>query len=134
MVKTTKKNPSHHDAKKILAWCMETYGKSKHNGNYPTVEYKKPDYTQDDYTGYYDEQEELIYVNKNMVKTMKELVKTIIHEYAHYKYHPMKDYYVLAKYLNHDDNPMEKEAEQIEKRDYKECLSYIEKNHKKTQS
>jgi Zn-dependent peptidase ImmA (M78 family) len=131
MVNANKKIPSHHDAKKILSWCIERYGKSKYNGNYPAIEYKKPDHTQEDYAGYYDEDEELIFVNKNMVKTMKELTKTIIHEYAHYRYHKMKDYYVLAKYMNHDDNPMEKEAEQIENRDYKLCMSHLEKNRKK---
>lgn len=119
------KKPTHHDAKKILDWCINMYGKSKYNGNYPVVEYKKPDYTQEDYSGYYDEQEELIFVNKEAVTTIKELVKTIIHEYAHYKYHPMKDYYILSKYLKHNKNPMEKQADEIEKRDYKICLEYL---------
>mgnify|MGYP006267155239 CR=1 FL=1 len=125
------KKPSHHDANKILQWCMDTYGKSRVNGNFPCVEYKKPDHTQCDYAGYYDEVEELIFVNKEMNTTIEELAKTIIHEYIHYVKHKMKDYYVLAKYLPHDLNPMEKEAKKIEQRDFKICLEHIQKKSTK---
>jgi hypothetical protein len=116
---------THHDAKRILQWCMDTYGKSKYNGNFPAIEFKKPDHSQQDYAGYYDEDEELIFINKDLNTTIEELTKTIIHEYTHYVKHPMKDYYTLARYLKHDKNPMEIEASKIEKRDYKKCLNEI---------
>jgi Zn-dependent peptidase ImmA (M78 family) len=106
---------------------MNTYGKSRYNGDFPCVEYRKPDYTEEGCSGYYDEVDELIYVNKELNPTIEELTKTIIHEYTHYVKHPMEDYYVLSKYLNHDDNPMEKEATYIEERDYKKCMTYLSK-------
>jgi hypothetical protein len=130
MESSVKKKPTHHDAKKILQWCVEKYGESKVNGHIPVIEYRKPDYSQEDYSGYYDEDEELIFVNRELVTTIKELVKTIIHEYCHYRYHLMEDYYVLAKYLKRSDNPMEKEAEKIENRDYKKCVNELFKLEK----
>jgi Zn-dependent peptidase ImmA (M78 family) len=66
-----------------------------------------------------------------MNENIEDLVKTVIHEYVHYCFHNMKDYYVLSKYMDHDDNPMEKEADQIELRDYKECLLFLKKSVKK---
>lgn len=126
------KKPSYHDAHKILQWCMNTYGKSHYNGDFPCVEYRKPDHSEEGCSGYYDEVDELIYVNREMNPTIEELAKTIIHEYTHYVKHPMDDYYVLAKYLNHDDNPMEIEASAIEERDYKKCLTYLSRINSRT--
>jgi Zn-dependent peptidase ImmA (M78 family) len=122
---------THHDAKKVLQWCIEKYGISKINGNRLSIQYRKPDYDEEDMSGYYDKQDETIFVNKLMNENIEDLVKTVIHEYVHYRFHNMKDYYVLSKYMDHDDNPMEKEADKIESRDYKECLLFLKKSGKK---
>jgi Zn-dependent peptidase ImmA (M78 family) len=119
-------------AELVLDWCIEEYGKSKHNGDYPYVEFRKPDHTESDHIGYYDDIDGTIFVNKDKVKSVEELVKTIIHEYCHYKRHKMEDYQVLSKYLSDDKNPMEIEAIRIEERDYSRCIreitEYLDKN------
>jgi hypothetical protein len=116
-------------AQKILDWCYFTYGRSKINGPYPALEFRKADYyTGDDY-GYYDEVDQTIFVNKEMHHDLEELVKTIIHEYWHYVSHSMHEYQILAKWLTSDKNPMEKDAIRIEKRDYKKCLKYLKKEY-----
>lgn len=113
-------------AELVLDWCIEEYGKSRYNGDYPYVEFRKPDHTEIDHVGYYDDIDGTIFVNKDKVKSIEELVKTIIHEYAHYRYHKMDDYQVLSKYLNDDHNPMETEARLIESRDCDRCIEEIE--------
>ena len=57
-------------AQKILDWCYFTYGRSKINGAYPALEFRKPDdYTGDDY-GYYDEIDQTIFVNREIEKCL----------------------------------------------------------------
>ena len=116
-------------AQKILDWCYFTYGRSKINGAYPALEFRKPDdYTGDDY-GYYDEIDQTIFVNKEIHHDLAELVKTIIHEYTHYVKHSMHEYQILAKYLPHHRNPLEKDALKVERRDYKKCLRFLKKEY-----
>ena len=57
------------------------------------------------------------------------LVKTIIHEYTHYVKHSMHEYQILAKYLPHHQNPLEKDALRVERRDYKKCLRFLKKEY-----
>jgi len=117
-------------AYKILWWCVAEYGRSKLNGPYPYLEFRKGDYyTGDDY-GYYDEVEQVIFINKEANLTLEELVKTIIHEYTHYVKHSMHEYQILAKYLSHHRNPLEIDARKVERRDYKKCLKYLKKEYK----
>ena len=119
---------TYHDARKVLDWCIEKYGPSKINGNRLSIQYRKPDFSEEDMSGYYDRDDETIFVNRLMNENLSDLVKTVIHEYVHYRFHNMKDYYVLSKYLSHDKNPMEIEAVKIENRDYKLCLKDMKKN------
>ena len=124
------RNVSRATAYKILWWCISEYGRSKLNGAYPYLEFKKADeYSQDDY-GYYDELEQVIFINKDMHNTLEELVKTIIHEYTHYVKHSMHEYKILSKYLSHHRNPLEIDARRIERRDYKKCLKFLKEEYK----
>ena len=87
-----KKVVTRSTAYKILWWCVAEYGRSKLNGSYPYLEFRKGDYyTGDDY-GYYDEIDGVIFINKEKHLTLEELVKTIIHEYTHYCKHSMHEY------------------------------------------
>lgn len=118
-------------ARKILQWCMNHYGRSKYNGGYPSLRYidteKYENFNED---GFYEDIENIIYVNSKSknIKNLEELVRTVIHEYAHYKYHPMGKYYKLAEKYNNFDHPYEIQARQIEDRDTKKCLSYLRHN------
>ena len=126
------RNVSRATAYKILWWCISEYGRSKLNGPYPYLEFKKADeYSQDDY-GYYDEIEQVIFINKDMHNTLEDLVKTIIHEYTHYVKHSMHEYKILSKYLSHHRNPLEIDARRIERRDYKKCLKFLKAEYKIT--
>jgi len=109
---------------KIFDWCLSTYGKSKYNRTFPDIQFKKPDYSNKDCAGFYDEVEHFIFVNKNDHSTLPDLVNTVIHEYTHYKQN-MKHYQVLALYLDRDKHPMEIEANEVADRDTKKCLKEV---------
>jgi Zn-dependent peptidase ImmA (M78 family) len=109
---------------KILNWCIETYGKSEYNKEVPIIEFKKPDYSNEDCMAFYDEIEGVIFINKNQNTSLYDLANSIIHEYTHYKQN-MKHYQILSLYLPNHKHPMEIEAEKIAKRDTKKCLKYI---------
>ena len=112
----------------ILYWCISEFGRSKLNGRYPHIELRKGDYyTGEDALGYFDEIESSIFINKDLNKTLEELVKTILHEYCHYCYHSMLEYKILSKYLSHHRNPLEIEARRFEIKHYKRCLTYLKK-------
>jgi len=116
-------------AYKILWWCISEYGRSKLNGPYPYLEYRKADYYTGEDCGYYDEIEQVIFINKDAHLTLEDLVKTIIHEYTHYVKHSMHEYKILSKYLSHHRNPLEIDARRTENRDYKKCLKFLKKEY-----
>jgi Zn-dependent peptidase ImmA (M78 family) len=109
---------------KILDWCINTYGKSNFNKQIPVVEFKKPDYSNEDCMAFYDEIEGLIFINKEQNTTLYDLANSIIHEYTHYKQN-MKHYQILSLYLPDHKNPMEIEAEKVAKKDTKKCLKEV---------
>jgi hypothetical protein len=111
-------------AGKVLEWCQNYYGPSKHCKYIPTLSYRKADYVTEDVSAYYDDQIAHIYINKEACNTIEELTKTVIHEYQHYLQNP-KHYEILAMYLSRERNPMEIEAEKIARRDYKKCIKEV---------
>lgn len=116
-------------AVKILEWCKLRYGRGVKP--YPILEYKKPDYLNGEHSyGEYDYEEDLIYVNSQVHKSLEELADTIIHEYAHYRYHAKSTYYQLDRDYNHDEHPMEKQADRIAKRDRKKCVQELKKYYR----
>ena len=124
-----KKVLSKNTAYLILYWCMSTYGRSKLNGAYPDIEYKKADYLTGDVIGHYDDIEGTIFVNKILNDSLEELVNTIIHEYTHYVKHSMHEYFILAKYLSDERNPLEIDARRIARKDSKKCLKFLKEEY-----
>jgi hypothetical protein len=110
---------------KIYAWCKSKYGRSRYNGRYPDIAFKKSDYYTGEDWGYYDEDEQLIYINKDKHENLEDLVHTIVHEYTHYK-QSMYHYRILSIYLDPHENPLELEADMVAERDTPECLVYLE--------
>ena len=49
-IKITRKH-----AIQILEWCVKTYGKSKFNRTFPSLEFKKGDYYTDKCMAFYDD-------------------------------------------------------------------------------
>ena len=116
-------------ALKIYDWCRKRYGRG--TKPYPVLEYRKPDYLNSEYSqGEYDYEDDTIYVNSQMHKTLEDLADTIIHEYVHYRYHAKSSYYQMDRDYDHDSHPLEKQAESIAKRDRKKCVQELKKYHK----
>lgn len=114
-------------ALKIYEWCKKKYGRSKFNGRYPDVYFRKGDYLTEDVWGMYDCDENYIYINSALVVTLQDLVSTVIHEYTHYKQNMRVDWKVLCKYFDPTtlDHPLEREAEEIAERDSASCLKEV---------
>ncbi len=112
---------------KVYEWCRKKYGRSKYNGRYPNIKYRKSDYLCEDAWGYYDEIDNVIFVNKDKHTNIEDLVNTIIHEYTHYKQNIKVDFRVLAKYFDPgtDAHPLEIEAELVADRDTPQCLKEL---------
>lgn len=125
----SKQLPHRGHVDKIYEWCKKKYGRSKHNGRYPEVVFRKGDYYDGEEWGYYDEVDKCIYINRDKHESIKDLVDTLIHEYTHYLQN-MHHYQVLALYLDHENHPLEIEAEMISDRDSEECLKYLENLYK----
>ena len=117
-------------ATKILDWCIGRYGRSKYIREYPSIEFRKPLYSDElDQYGYFDDITNTIYANRELHKTLKELAKTIIEEYVHYLQSD-REYQRLAEQYSYSDHPMEKEAKKIADKHYKYCLKDLKKLHR----
>lgn len=118
--------PSRKYVNKIVDWCVKTYGKSKHNRQFPQVQYRKGIYMNEDprTMAFYDDQDGVIFINKDDHRSLLSLANSIIHEYTHYKQN-MKHYDILSQYLPYRKNPLEIEANNVAKRDAKKCLREI---------
>lgn len=115
--------PSRKYVNRIVGWCVKTYGKSKHNREFPEIQYRSRYYYGDDprTMAFYDDDDSVIFIRKSDHKTLYQLANTIIHEYTHYKQNP-RHYQILSMYLPYKENPLEIEANEIAKRDARKCL------------
>ena len=124
--RANKLSPSRKYVNKILDWCLKTYGKSRYNKDFPEIQYRKAAYMNEDpYTmAFYDDEDGVIFINKEDHPNLKVLANSIIHEYTHYKQNS-RHYHVLSMYLPYHKNPLEIEANRIANRDTKKCLKEI---------
>ena len=118
--------PSRKYVNRILDWCLQTYGRSKHNREFPEVKYRSGKYMNEDpmTMAWYDDEDGTIYINKDEHKSLKVLVNTMIHEYTH-SLQNSHHYHVLSMYLPYRKNPLEIEADRVANRDTKRCLREI---------
>ena len=118
--------PSRKYVNKILDWCVKTYGKSRYNREFPEIHYRSSSYLGEDRMtlAFYDDQDGIIYINKDDHKNLNVLANTIIHEYTHYKQN-MRHYDILSMYLPYHRNPLEIEANKVARRDAKKCVKDI---------
>lgn len=118
--------PSRKYVNKILDWCVKTYGKSRHNREFPEIQYRRGIYMNEDpkTMAFYDDHDGVIFINKDDHHSLRTLVNSVIHEYTHYKQN-MKHYDILSQYLPYKKNPLEIEANMIARRDTKKCLREI---------
>jgi hypothetical protein len=97
----------------ILAfeWCKNKWGESKFQDNFPKIVCHK-NISEDKLYGYFDETNNEIHIFLQPHKSILNLIKTVIHEYTHYKQNIAKNY---DKYATRSkfyyDNPYERSAE-----------------------
>ena len=113
---------------KVIDWCIDEFGLSKHYEHYPYIEI---DIDEEDYSlmGEFigDNNEIIIYLNA--MNNIDDFINTIIHEYIHYTQSP--SWY--TRYLNNltlnevikNKHPYEIQAEQIATTNYIECKNNI---------
>jgi hypothetical protein len=121
--------PHRGHVNKIFEWCKKKYGRSKYNGRYPDVVFRKGYHYDGEEWGYYDEIDKCIYINRDKHETLEDLVDTMIHEYTHYLQN-MYHYQIIARYMDNEDHPFEIQAEQVSERDKEECLKYLKNLYK----
>ena len=134
--KTSDLKPHHYRkiGKLVLNWCKSEFGFKKHRGM-PKIIFTYKIYA-NDFWGYYDFDENLIvvftntFVNRN--RTISSLIRTIIHEYTHYK-QDMRGYQKLLYLHGYKNHPQEIEARNFENtwskcyNDVKYCFPKIRK-------
>ena len=120
---------------KIIDWCIDEFGLSKHYEHYP---YMEIDMDEDgvcgDFIGYNNE----IIICPTAMDTIDEFIETVIHEYTHYMQSPT--WYTryanrkteltveeFADYLLRGDptHPYEIEADEVAKRNWKQCKKEV---------
>ena len=113
---------------KVIDWCIDEFGLSKHYEHYPYIEI---DIDEEDYSlmGEFigDNNEIIIYLNA--MNNIDDFINTIIHEYIHYMQSP--SWY--TRYLNNltlnevikNKHPYEIQAEQIATNNYIQCKDNI---------
>ena len=124
---------------KVIDWCIDEFGLSKHYEHYPYIEI---DIDEEDYSlmgEFIGDNNEIIIYPKAM-ENMDDFVSTVIHEYTHYMQSPT--WYTryanrktelsaeeFATYLLRGesslDHPYEIQAEQIATTNYIECKNNI---------
>ena len=113
-------------AKLALEWCMDKWGKSKFHKDYPRLVVFKNH--PEELSGWFNDEKNIIYINLKHQHSALELIKTVIHEYTHFKQNTLGKYDKLArKYKNkpYEEHPLEKQAFKREKKWGKICRKQI---------
>jgi len=105
-------------------YCVDTFGINNRKKTEFVVSICKQRSGETAYGQYcpYDNKITIYYDN---CPTIKHMVQTVIHEYAHYMQPIKSSYNKLLKEYGYDDHPMEIEAREIEKEYYKDCWNKI---------
>lgn len=124
--------PTRYHALKILHWCKDRYGKSKHNKPDLVFSFKKRDYISEalDEEAYYDSDDNEIFVSSQHHSTVRELCSSIIEEYQHYL-QSNREYQRLAKKHEYDTHPLELAAKRVADRDCETCEREVRERYEK---
>ena len=104
-------------------YCTDTFG-TKRKKNPFTISIVKQRGGELAYGQYFPYDNKLFIYYENC-PTIKLLVQTVIHEYAHYLQPVKTSYNKLLREYGYDDHPMEVEARLMENKYYKDCWNYI---------
>ena len=113
--------------KEATAWCTDEFGVNRKKKQEFTVSIRKQKRTGDDPVAYgeYDLDNNTIIIYYNNCPRVKNLVKTLIHEYTHYLQPISTKYHKLLEEYGYDNHPMEVEARENEDNNYRPCWKYI---------
>ena len=115
------------NGKKIIKWCYNNYGYSLFNNNYVKFNLSEETFNDKIYYGQYLKNEIILY--KNNIKSFKMFTIVIIHEYIHHLQDgEMYDKYHYEYNKTYNYHPYEIQAENISKRDYKQCIKEVFNN------
>ena len=116
---------------KVINWCVDKFGLSKHYNDYPYVEIDMVE-TNNPLGEFISDNNEIIIYPK-AINNMDEFIGTIIHEYTHYMQSP--SWY--TRYLNNltideviknlpsPSHPYEIEADEVAKKNMKKCKNEV---------
>lgn len=113
-------------AQEVYFWCVETLGTPLKSGIVPFLYLDFENLEKSTNFGQYYRQKITIYPYN--MRSFKDIITTIIHEYTHFLQMPNK--YDMKLYQKHDysNHPMEIEAAEFEKKYYKKCYYHLRKN------
>ena len=123
---------------KVIDWCIDEFGLSKHYEHYP---YMEIDMDEDGMCGEFIGYNNEIIICPTAMDTIDEFIETVIHEYTHYMQSP--SWYTryqnnltideVIKNLPSPSHPYEIEADKVAKRNWKQCKKEVlnEPNNKK---
>ena len=107
---------------KVIDWCINKFGLSKHYEHYPYIEI---DLDEVDLMGEFVGDNNEIIVYPNAMDNMDDFISTVIHEYSHY----LQRLSWYTRYINMGyegvDNPYEMIAETIAINNWKKCKANI---------
>ena len=124
--------PARYHALKILQWCKDRYGMSKHNKGTLTFSFRKRDHISEelDEDAYYDSEDNEIFVSSQHHHTTHDLCVSIIEEYQHYL-QSNREYQRLAKKHEYDTHPLELSAKRVADRDCEVCEREVREKYGK---
>jgi hypothetical protein len=124
-------NINNKNALRVINWCYEQYGYSLYNGKRVKLVIIN-DYclTNKNIYGEYTTKKEII-IYKKTIKSFKVFVMILIHEYIHHLQNgDMYNKYHFEYNRNYEHHPYEITADNISKRDYKQCIKEVFKNER----
>jgi hypothetical protein len=98
------------DAVRVMNWCKRNAGLNYRRHTLPVLEWSNK--AEDDSSGDYDFEDNIISVYKSNHKSVIDIIHTIIHEWAHYK-QSTKKYYEYDSKFDYHENPFEIQANEL---------------------
>jgi hypothetical protein len=109
--------------RQVEKWCRANMGVNRRKKYDPTITYYKS-YDTDSDMGEYRYWDNEIIVYYNNCGSVRNLIRTILHEWKH-QLQPMGKYERIHDEVGYEEHPFEKEAEAVERMYYKQVWSHI---------
>ena len=109
--------------RQVEKWCRTHMGTNNRKKYDVLVTYYKS-YDTDSDMGEYRYWDNEIIVYYNNTPTVKDFIRTIIHEWQH-QLQPMSKYEKLHDEVGYEEHPFEKQAEEAEEKHYRQAWVYI---------